>query len=197
MAAPTSSNFAWASALLGPARCGKTTFVKRYLRSCRDGEEERKPLNYLYVELKQDKQTEQHRLRDAQMDERPTPGLWNASAANQPRRQHNHSPGSMTSSSTTRRTTSSIAGRGGSVTMAPTWFNGLLNEAEGCHNFLLVGYDQLGSSDPHQPRRWADASARFRRFPAHEHTVEDDLVEFRLVLVKAGGPTWGSRPPPS
>ena len=54
LAAPRSSNFAWASALVGPARCGKTTFVKRYLRSCRDGEQGRKPLSYLYVELKQD-----------------------------------------------------------------------------------------------------------------------------------------------
>lgn len=51
MANPRTHSHGHGLLVLGPARCGKTTFVREYLLRCRAGEDGRRPLKALYVEV--------------------------------------------------------------------------------------------------------------------------------------------------
>jgi len=175
---PVTANHARARALVGPARCGKTTFVREYLKSCLRSEEGRRPLKYLYVEMRDDTKPASIAFETLRMMDDPNPGYGtpaqrSARVLNLIERRgydliiydeaHN-----LVDSETKR-----VEERG------VKWFNSLLNDCR--RPLLLIGYERL------EPviKRNASLGGRMKPFPhfrPHRHDDPDDLLEMQWIL---------------
>lgn len=165
--------------LCGPARTGKTHFLKGYLRSCARGEDGRKPLTYLYVKLTNDsKPTNIAYLTLHAMDD-PSPAKGKSAErtarvlAAIKRRRYDliiyDEAHELVDSETANVQKAGVG-----------WFNGLLDGAD-CP-IVLTGYKERLRSVLHTNKSLAGRLRTFPDFLPYRHGVADSLKEFRHVL---------------
>lgn len=175
---PRTTNHAWGLPLIGPPRCGKTTFVKEYLRACFDKLDGRRPLRYLHVELREDTKTTRIAHVTLRYMSDPNPGYGDLSARTDrvvdgiKRHQYDliifDEVHHLVDSNTLR-----VEEKGAH------WIVGLLNEAR--VPMLLVGYDRFQAVIERNPA----LGGRLKPFPAFRafrHGDGDDMEELQGVL---------------
>lgn len=171
---------AWGMPIVGPSRSGKTMLVTEYLRSCKDEEDGRSPLKYLYVELGQD--AKPSNIASQTLDEMGDPNPSYGSPLQRTTRviegikrekydliiyDEAHF---LIDSKTKKVQDDGVA-----------WFNTILNRAR-CP-LILIGDERLGTITT----RRANSSLAGRMFPfpkfrPYNVLDRDDLTEFRIVL---------------
>ena len=175
---PRTTNNAWARALVGPPRCGKTTFIKQYLKSCLWGDGGRRPLKHLYVEMTQDTKPSNIASVTLRWMDDPNPAYGNPEQR-------------------TARVLNTIERRGYDILIFDEahhlldtsnrkaqergvgWVNSLLNQTR-CP-VLLVGYPSLEKAIV-QHTSLGGRMLPFPPFRTYNHADQMDLAEFRWIL---------------
>lgn len=174
-------NHSWGMPLIGPPRCGKTSFVVEYLRRCIEGEAGRRPLKYFYVEMTKDTTRSSIAYQTLHEANDPNPAFghqpahravraldairrWNPDIVIYDEAHH------LVDSDTKKVQSDGVA-----------WFNGLLNEIR-CP-LLLIGYQRL-----EQVIRRDDNTSLggrmmpFPKFQPFDVADSDGFGEFQFVL---------------
>jgi hypothetical protein len=178
IAEPRTVSHAWGYAIIGAARCGKTTLAKEYLRVCRDEVGGRKPLKVLWVQLTPDSRLSH--IAEATLDRLGDPNPGYGSQQQKTERviaairranfdllvfdEAHH----LVDSDTKR-----VQSKGAS------WFSQLLDQAR--KPMLIIGYD-LFDSVLNDNQFLEGRLLPFPPIRAYRHDVEEDLAEFSGVL---------------
>ena len=173
-------NHGWGMPLLGPPRCGKTSFVVEYLRICNEGVGGRRPLRYFYVEMNKDTKPASIAYQTLHEANDPNPGFGNPAqrterALDAIRRWKPDVIIYDEAHYLVDSDTQKVQGDG------VAWFNGLLNEIK-CP-LLLIGYERMERVIKRDDNTSLGGRMMpFPKFRPFDVTDPESAGEFRFVL---------------